>query len=432
MSQQNTQPAPEQPASPLQAPQPTGLISPTEFPTEPFSRPANPNSPIVKMDSDRDTFDRGTGARRSAYSSQRYDLGSAPTEDGALRFSPMGEETTRDITGLTNRSTYQDSSALEVGKTTETLPMSPLPMMLNTSTGSQKRPASSTLSSNSGDYRQSELRIPDDDFKSGGESIDGASVSPFGTPEPTIFVKSFPPVSVPRLGDRGSSEHRLGATTSANIPVLPSNFDPKVFDFDYDCFRSDDGKSDEEFLDPKFWKELQVTRKKNKTRLTKRKTRTGLSLNTSSSPNYRDVATEAEEGVKQMVLDRREHLIELSGWLEKQSPSLHARWQKRWVVVVEHTLFYWKEKVAVGSKAEAEKTDHLNKISLFLVDKIVKDDNDKKGRKFEIVARDPRSGERRNYRWRCENQKLCGTWVEGLQAHKEQAMSELKMGVMAS
>lgn len=418
MSNQNTQaPASEIPASPLQAPQPSGLISPTEMPTEPFHRPTeNPNSPLASA-SPEQKENRGTGARRSAFATERYDLGSAPTEEASgLHYSPMGTEP------LTNRSTYQDSV------------LTILPIMTtqtHSADGSQKRAASSTLSSMSGDYRQSELRLPDDDFKS--DSFDGASVSPSPgpMPEPGVFVRAFPTISTPQLGDRGSSDHNLLGTTSANIPTLPSNFDPKVFDFDYDCFRSDDGKSDEEFLDPKFWKELQVVRQKNKKRLTKRKTRTGLTFN-SHSPNQADVANAAEEGVKQMVLDRREELPLLHEWLDKQSPALHARWQKRWVVVVDHTLFYWKEKVAVGSAKEAEKTGHLNKISLFLVDKICKDDNDKKGRKFEIVARDPRSGERRNYKWRCENQNLCNKWVDGLKAHKEQAMSELKMGVMAS
>jgi len=69
----------------------------------------------------------------------------------------------------------------------------------------------------------------------------------------------------------------------------------------------------------------------------------------------------------------------------------------------------------------------LNIIPIIVVQYIVATDQSQTGRQFEIVARDPRSGDRRHYQWRASSREECQRWVEGLEKHKKLQNAKLKL-----
>jgi len=208
-----------------------------------------------------------------------------------------------------------------------------------------------------------------------------------------------------------------------------------AIDFDTSVYRTDDGNSDEEFLDKRFLEDLnkriserEKRKEDNRRRTRDREIRLGVSGQKSSWTRESTIAAEAKENIVQEVLNRRNELPNLQGFLEKLSPALHSRWQRRWVAVVDYTIFYFKEECYINSREDAEEIGYLNMLPLTTVERIVKDDKAKRGEKFEVTARDPRTGDFRHYKWRCKDKDLCDYWVQGLVQHKDQALSELKIG----
>jgi len=205
-------------------------------------------------------------------------------------------------------------------------------------------------------------------------------------------------------------------------------------DFDESVYRKDGSKSDEEFLDPRFLEDLEKRlkeRDKQYRRRTLNRERQGTSLrNTSDTVLSREsnLAYEAKEHIVQEVLNRRKELPILKGFLDKMSPAMHARWQRRWVLVLDYTIMYFREEVDISSREEAEDHGCLNELPLTTVEKITKDDKCKGGDRFEVAALDPRTGKLRQYVWRCKDAELCNYWVHGLAQHKDQALAELKIG----
>jgi len=211
-----------------------------------------------------------------------------------------------------------------------------------------------------------------------------------------------------------------------------------VIDFDESVYRQDDSKSDEEFLDKRFMVDLEERMRERNKRMEQRRrtkgTRTGLSTyDRNSGENCFqnrecNLAAEAKENIVHEVLGRRDELPFLQAYLEKLSPAIHSRWQRRWVVVVDFTIFYFRDEVKIESREDAKNHYYLNMLPLTTVARITKDDKAKRGEKFEITARDPRTGDFRHYKWRCKDAKMCNYWVSGLVQHRDQALSELKIG----
>jgi len=205
-------------------------------------------------------------------------------------------------------------------------------------------------------------------------------------------------------------------------------------DFDESVYRTDGSKSDEEFLDPRFMEDLEKRlqeRDKQYRRRTLNRERHGTSLrSTIDTVQSREstLAYEAKEHIVQEVLNRRKELPILKGFLDKMSPAMHSRWQRRWVLVLDYTIMYFREEVDISSREEAENHCCLNQLPLTTVEKIAKDDKCKGGDRFEVAALDPRTGKLRQYIWRCKDAELCNYWVHGLAQHKDQALAELKIG----
>lgn len=77
----------------------------------------------------------------------------------------------------------------------------------------------------------------------------------------------------------------------------------------------------------------------------------------------------------------------------------------------------------------SDKNEHkkfLNAIPLHVVQYFQQtDDNKTGGRRFEIVARDPRTGDRRHYHWRAATREDCKRWVTGLEQHQKVLRAKL-------
>ncbi len=133
-----------------------------------------------------------------------------------------------------------------------------------------------------------------------------------------------------------------------------------------------------------------------------------------------DLNLMAQEVLSQELQRKQESLPELQGWIEKKSPTFARGWQKRWVIVREYNIFYGKNKTDIkDTKNEKERKKFLNAIPLLVVQYIVGTDHSRSGRKFEIVARDPRTGDRRHYQWKAATREECDKWVNGLNEHKK-------------
>jgi len=241
------------------------------------------------------------------------------------------------------------------------------------------------------------------------------------------------------LGGSAYARNHLSPKRSLNLEATKTfemdDANVGAIDFDTSVYRTDDGNSDEEFLDKRFLEDLnkRITEREkrkedNRRRTRDRELRLGFIVQKTSQSRESTLAAEAKENIVQEVLNRRNELPILHGWLEKLSPALHSRYQRRWVAVVDYTIFYFKEECNIASREDAEQHGYLNMLPLTTVARIVKDDKAKRGEKFEITARDPRTGDFRHYKWRCTDKDLCDYWVQGLVQHKDQALSELKMG----
>jgi len=140
-----------------------------------------------------------------------------------------------------------------------------------------------------------------------------------------------------------------------------------------------------------------------------------------------DVNLMAQEVLSQELQRKQEKLPDLQGWIEKKSPTFARGWQKRWVIVREYNIFYGKNKTDIkDTKNEAERKKFLNAIPLLVVQYIVATDHSRSGRKFEIVARDPRTGDRRHYQWKAATREECDKWVRGLTQHKKLLAARLQ------
>jgi len=145
----------------------------------------------------------------------------------------------------------------------------------------------------------------------------------------------------------------LGSSKTVDIPyadVAKLN----SIEFDESVYRQDSSKSDEEFLDRSFLDDLEKRmrdrdkqmEKRRKTKLNELRETTILDPNVfekSFHDRESNIAEEARENIVQEVLGRRDELPVLQGFLEKLSPAVHSRWQRRWVVVVDFTIFYFRD-----------------------------------------------------------------------------------------
>lgn len=140
-----------------------------------------------------------------------------------------------------------------------------------------------------------------------------------------------------------------------------------------------------------------------------------------------DVNLMAQQVLQRDLDLRGQKLPELKGWIEKKSPTFARGWQKRWVIVKKFNIFYGKTQADIKDPDDAEERQKFrNAIPLLVVLYIVATDPGKTGRKFEIVARDPRTGDRRHYQWRAATREECDKWVNGLNAHKKLLAAELQ------
>lgn len=139
----------------------------------------------------------------------------------------------------------------------------------------------------------------------------------------------------------------------------------------------------------------------------------------------------AREVMDQELKMKTEALPDLQGWVEKKSPNFVRGWQKRWVIVREFNLFYGKSKADISDTSnEQQREQFRNAIPLLVVQYIVATDHSRSGRKFEIVARDPRTGDRRHYQWRASSREECEKWVSGLNEHKKLLAARLQFLAM--
>jgi len=244
-------------------------------------------------------------------------------------------------------------------------------------------------------------------------------------------------------GTPTNSRKRAGSHSYPNNWTMSTVFDDStiremsklnVIEFDESVYRKDDSKSDVEFLEPRFLKDLENASRECGKRSKDRELRAETVYDQHGADRAfwsreENIAAEAKQNIVEEVLSRRDDLPLLHGFLEKLSPAIHSRWQRRWVAVVDSTIYWFKEEVNVLSSEDAEKHGYLNKLRLTTVARVAKDDKAKRGEKFDITARDPRTGDMRHYKWRCRDVEMCNYWVCGLNQHKDQNIAELKMGV---
>eukprot|EP00484_Ammonia_sp_Unknown_P011213 CAMPEP_0197075134 /NCGR_PEP_ID=MMETSP1384-20130603/211455_1 /TAXON_ID=29189 /ORGANISM="Ammonia sp." /LENGTH=1305 /DNA_ID=CAMNT_0042513977 /DNA_START=28 /DNA_END=3946 /DNA_ORIENTATION=- len=143
--------------------------------------------------------------------------------------------------------------------------------------------------------------------------------------------------------------------------------------------------------------------------------------------NLTDVNMMAQNLLSRELADKEAGLPDLEGFLQKKSPTFGRGWQKRWVIVREYNIFYGRQKCDIKDiQDKAQTKKFLNAIPLLVVQYIVATDHSRSGTKFEIVARDPRTGDRRHYQWKAASREECDKWVHGLNTHKKLLAARLQ------
>ena len=145
-------------------------------------------------------------------------------------------------------------------------------------------------------------------------------------------------------------------------------------------------------------------------------------------------------------MSRLTQLPILAAWLEKKSPSLLAGWQRRYVAVADQKIWYWSEKFDTPVKEPAE----INSVPLFAVRSIavvvrsrcvhfrflcfsnrcLHPQGEKHETLFDVEARDSKTGDIRQYKFRAQSVVERDAWVRGLQAHQEHMLKVLRFQSM--
>eukprot|EP01083_Nonionella_stella_P079451 218029_1 len=150
-----------------------------------------------------------------------------------------------------------------------------------------------------------------------------------------------------------------------------------------------------------------------------------------SSPLYLSEEELARIQMSESLQKSQKELPRLEGFLYKKSPAFHRGWQKRFVIVRDYNLFYSPDRVTFNSDSDMDSSKFSNVISLLVV-RCVREIKSKGGpsRRFEIKARDPRSGDLRIYQWRASTLEECESWVDGLNQHLDLLHSMMRWAAL--
>lgn len=126
-----------------------------------------------------------------------------------------------------------------------------------------------------------------------------------------------------------------------------------------------------------------------------------------------------------LLEEGKKSLPKLAGFLEKRSPNVFARWQKRYFTVAEYNIFY-------GASEACDVNDMLTGLAsgmscmplfvVFSIESLLGND----GRDFCIRGRDMGKGRYREYLLRATTRKERDAWITGLRQHKEHLDKILK------
>jgi hypothetical protein len=129
--------------------------------------------------------------------------------------------------------------------------------------------------------------------------------------------------------------------------------------------------------------------------------------------------------VAENLRQTRNNLPKVSGYLQKKSPTMLRGWQKRFFWVKDFKLFYAPNEVDTNSIVEDEKMTEKgwNAISLVTVHSISAKSEDGE---FQIRARDPRTGQMRNYGLKADSNSERDRWVRDLNTHRDHLLTTLR------
>eukprot|EP00475_Leptophrys_vorax_P025345 TRINITY_DN35515_c0_g2_i1.p1 TRINITY_DN35515_c0_g2~~TRINITY_DN35515_c0_g2_i1.p1 ORF type:complete len:618 (-),score=178.08 TRINITY_DN35515_c0_g2_i1:739-2592(-) len=131
--------------------------------------------------------------------------------------------------------------------------------------------------------------------------------------------------------------------------------------------------------------------------------------------------------IAENLKQNKDSLPELKGYLQKKSPTMLRGWQKRYFWVKDFKLFYAPTEVEMNSIDEEKMSEKLgwNSISLVTVHSISAKPDSADG-EFNIRARDPRTGQMRNYVLKADTNIDRDRWVRGLNTHRDHLLSTLR------
>jgi hypothetical protein len=123
----------------------------------------------------------------------------------------------------------------------------------------------------------------------------------------------------------------------------------------------------------------------------------------------------------------KDSLPDVKGYLQKKSPTMLRGWQKRYFWVKDFKLFYAPTEVDMNTVDEEKMSEKLgwNSISLVTVHSISAKPDSTDG-EFIIRARDPRTGQMRNYVMKADSNGDRDKWVRDLNTHRDHLLSTLR------
>eukprot|EP00475_Leptophrys_vorax_P046289 TRINITY_DN9893_c0_g1_i1.p1 TRINITY_DN9893_c0_g1~~TRINITY_DN9893_c0_g1_i1.p1 ORF type:complete len:566 (+),score=110.77 TRINITY_DN9893_c0_g1_i1:36-1700(+) len=130
--------------------------------------------------------------------------------------------------------------------------------------------------------------------------------------------------------------------------------------------------------------------------------------------------------VAENLRQTKDNLPKVHGFLQKKSPTILRGWQKRFFWVKDFKLYYAPNEVDTNTIVEEEKMNAekgWNAISLVTIQTISSRPDDGE---FQIRARDPRTGQMRNYVLKADSMNDRDRWVRDLNTHRDHLMSTLR------
>merc|ERR1719461_2549739 len=120
-------------------------------------------------------------------------------------------------------------------------------------------------------------------------------------------------------------------------------------------------------------------------------------------------------------------LPKLEAWLEKQKPdSIIKSYQRRWIIVAgAYILWSDKQKTISDDASRAERQEFKGSIHLMGIKKIAPVET-ANNTKFMVKAKDAKTGQMRDYIFRCQDEETRDFWVAGLNQHKSQYETLMK------